>query len=53
MPPALNKLNHLGERAQAIQHTKQALTLYEQIEDPNAYKVRAVLAEWDQPGIMM
>jgi hypothetical protein len=39
-------LDQLGERTQAIQHAEQALTILEQIEDPNAAKVRAKLAEW-------
>ena len=39
-------LDQLGERAQAIQHAEQALTIYEQIEDPNAAEVRAQLAAW-------
>ena len=39
-------LDHLGERAHAIHHAEQALTIYEQIEDPNAAKVRAQLAAW-------
>ena len=33
-------------RTQAIQHAEQALTIYEQIEDPNVAQVRAQLAEW-------
>ena len=39
-------LDQLGERAQAIQHAEQALIIREQIEDPNAAKVRAKLATW-------
>jgi tetratricopeptide (TPR) repeat protein len=39
-------LDQLGERAQAIHHAEQALTIYEQIEAPNAAKVRAQLAAW-------
>ena len=39
-------LDQLGERAQAIQHAEQALTIYEQIEDPRAMQVRAQLAAW-------
>ena len=39
-------LNQVGERAQAIQHAEQALTIYEQIEAPGAAKVRAQLAAW-------
>ena len=39
-------LDQLGERTQAIQHAEQALTILEQIEDPNAAKVRAQLADW-------
>lgn len=41
-------LDQLGQRDQAIQHAEQSLTIYEQIEDPNAAKVRAKLAEWRQ-----
>jgi len=39
-------LDQLGERAQAIHHAEQALIIFEQIEDPNATKVRAMLAAW-------
>jgi hypothetical protein len=39
-------LDRLGERAQAIQDAEPALTILEQIEDPNAAKVREQLAEW-------
>jgi tetratricopeptide (TPR) repeat protein len=39
-------LYKLGERAQAIQHAEQALTIYEQIEDPRIAKVRAKIAAW-------
>jgi len=39
-------VDQLGERAQAIQHAEQALTIFEQIEDPNAAQVRAQLAAW-------
>lgn len=39
-------LDRVGERAQAIQHTEQALAIFEQIEDPYAEKVRAQLAAW-------
>ena len=39
-------LDQLGERAQAIQHAEQALIIRDQIEDPNAEKVRAQLAVW-------
>ena len=41
-------LNGLGERAQAIQHAEQALTVYDQIESPHAEQVRARLAEWHE-----
>jgi hypothetical protein len=44
-------LDQLGEGAQAILHAEQALTIYEQIEDPNAAKVRTKLAAWrEQPN---
>ena len=36
----------LSEKAQAIHHAEQALIIYDQIEDPNAAKVRAALAAW-------
>jgi tetratricopeptide (TPR) repeat protein len=39
-------LDKLGERAQAIANAEAALKIYEQIEDPNADKVRKKLAEW-------
>ena len=39
-------LDNLGHRAQAIIQVKAALEIYEQIESPNAEKVRALLAEW-------
>ncbi len=39
-------LDKLGERAQAIAHAEAALKIFEQIEDPNAAKVRKKLAEW-------
>ena len=39
-------LDQLGEHTQAIQHAEQALTIFDQIEDPNAAKVRAKLAAW-------
>ena len=39
-------LDQLGEHAQAIQNAEQALISHEQIEDPNAVKVRAQLVEW-------
>jgi tetratricopeptide (TPR) repeat protein len=39
-------LDQLGERAQAIKHAEQALIILEQIEDPNAAKVREQLAKW-------
>jgi hypothetical protein len=38
----------INQHQQAIEHAEQALTIYEQIEDPNAAKVRAKLAEWRQ-----
>ena len=39
-------LDRLGQGAQAILHAEQALTIGEEIEDPNAAKVRAQLAAW-------
>ena len=39
-------LNQLGDRAQAIQHAEQALSIFEQIEDPYAANVREALAAW-------
>jgi len=39
-------LDQLGERAQAIRYAERALTIFEQIEDPNAAQVRAQLAAW-------
>jgi tetratricopeptide (TPR) repeat protein len=39
-------LDQRGKRANAIQYAEQALTIYEQIEDPQVAKVRAQLAAW-------
>jgi tetratricopeptide (TPR) repeat protein len=39
-------LDALGERERAIAQAEDALEIREQIEDPNAAKVREVLAEW-------
>ncbi len=39
-------LDKLGERAQAIAHAQAALKIFEQIEGPEADKVRKKLAEW-------
>ena len=39
-------LDKLGERAQAIAQAEAALKIFEQIENPNADKVRKKLAEW-------
>ncbi|MDQ3814366.1 MAG: tetratricopeptide repeat protein, partial [Armatimonadota bacterium] len=39
-------LDELGERAQATELAAAALRIYEQIEDPNAARVRRRLAEW-------
>ena len=36
----------LGNRPEAIARAVAALAIYEAIEDPNAAKVRATLAEW-------
>jgi tetratricopeptide (TPR) repeat protein len=38
--------SRLGVQAEAINRAAAALTIYEAIEDPNAAKVRATLAEW-------
>ena len=42
------ELDKLGERAKAIEHARGALAIYEQIEDPNAVKVRRRLKEWGE-----
>ena len=39
-------LDKLGDRVQAIGHAEAALKIFEQIEDPWADELRAVLAEW-------
>jgi tetratricopeptide (TPR) repeat protein len=39
-------LDRLGEFKKAITYAEQALALFEQIEDPDAARVRAQLAEW-------
>ena len=39
-------LDKLGDRKQAIEHAEAALTIFEQIEDPNAGMVRSALEEW-------
>ena len=38
--------DELGNRAQAIAHAEASLKIREQIDDPNAAKVREQLAEW-------
>jgi hypothetical protein len=38
--------DQLGQFAQAIEYAEQSLIIKERIEDPNAAKVRAKLAEW-------
>ncbi len=43
-------LDNLGDRTQAIEHAEAALKIYEQIEDPNAGKVRAQIEEWKKGG---
>jgi len=43
-------LDKLGDRAQAITRAEAALRIREAIEDPNAAKVRARLAEWRKAG---
>lgn len=40
----------LGNRAEALARAGAALEIYEAIEDPNAAKVRAQLAEWRAGG---
>ena len=39
-------LDELGRRAEAVADAQAALEIYEQIEDPNADKVRRKLADW-------
>jgi hypothetical protein len=39
-------LDQLGKPTQAIHHAEQALTIFDQLEHPNAAKVRAKLAAW-------
>jgi tetratricopeptide (TPR) repeat protein len=39
-------LDQVSEHPKAIQHAQQALAIYEQIEHPNAAKVREQLAAW-------
>jgi len=39
-------LDGLGDRKKAIEHAEAALKIYEQIEDPNAAKVRKKLEIW-------
>ena len=41
-------LDKLGERAKAVEHARGAMVIYEQIEDPNAGKVRRKLEEWGE-----
>ena len=43
-------LEKLGGQAQAIARAEAALRIYEAIEDPNAAKGRARLAEWRKAG---
>ncbi len=40
-------LHTLGERSAAISRAKAALKIFENIEEPNASKVRATLAKWE------
>ena len=47
---AVQALDGLGERAQAIGRAEAALEIREAIEDPNAGKVRETLAEWRGDG---
>lgn len=39
-------LHELEEKDRAIQLVKQALEIYEEIESPNAERVRKALKEW-------
>ncbi len=41
-------LDNLGERAKAIEHARGSLAIFEQIEDPNAGKVRRQLEKWGE-----
>jgi hypothetical protein len=44
-------LDRLDKHNEAIQYAEEALSIFEQIEDPNAAKVRAKLAVWrEQPN---
>jgi hypothetical protein len=43
-------LEKLGDRAEAIARAEAALRIFEAIENPNAAKVRARLAEWRKAG---
>jgi hypothetical protein len=38
----------LGQRAQPIEHAKEALRIFEQIESPHAERVRRKLSEWQK-----
>ena len=42
--------HRIGETVEAINRAEAALAIYEAIEDPNAAKVRAKLAEWRGQG---
>lgn len=39
-------LNNLGRRDEAVADAKVALRIFEEIEDPNAEKVRRLPAKW-------
>jgi hypothetical protein len=41
-------LDKLGQRAEAIESARSALKIFEQIESPNAERVRQQLAEWQK-----
>jgi len=43
-------LMQLGQRAEAIHNAEAALAIFEQIEDPNAAKVREALEKWRRGG---
>jgi tetratricopeptide (TPR) repeat protein len=45
--------DQLGERDEAITRMEKALRIYERIEEPNAERARAKLAEWQSKGQRM
>ena len=42
-------LDKLGDRKKAIEHGRDALQIYEQIESPEAERVRKQLQQWQGP----